>query len=297
MYYLLVLLVLFPFFVGAQDYESYSISEDTLYLGPTSDEEYEEENVSDLSNFNVYYQPTIIDNVFDVPAYNLYYFWDTEDIHPYKSKMNLFPFKYTINFIDTNNVFSYPIRSNRVTSNFGWRKWRYHYGIDIGLNVGDTIISAFDGVVRIAKYSKSYGYTVVVRHYNGLETLYAHLSKILVEPNQEVFSGQIIGLGGNTGRSRGPHLHFEIRFLGAAIDPEILIDFNEKILRTNILTVDSCLFSYLTEVHKARYHVVRKGETLSKIARRYGVSVVRLRKLNNLGKKTIIRPGQRIRYT
>jgi len=281
----------------AQDSLIYPLSIDTFSAGPINDEEYEEEYHMDNSATNVYYKPDYIDNYYDMPAYNQYLFWDTLNIHPYKSKMNLFDDNRTLDIINNDHLYTFPTYSNRITSEFGWRRWRYHYGIDVGINVGDTIVSAFDGVVRIAKYSKSYGYTVVVRHYNGLETLYAHLSKLLVHPNQEVKSGEIIALGGNTGHSTGPHLHLEVRYLGGPINPKEIINFENKTLKYSSITVDQCLFNYLTEIHKARYHKVRKGDSLGKIARRYGVSINRLCKLNGISRKKILRPGQRIRYT
>lgn len=294
-----LLFILFTVFVlqlSAQDSLTMPISIDSISAGPINDEEYEEEDISDLNILN-YYKPNIIDHYFDVPAYNLYLFWDTVDIHPYNSKMNLYDETKIIDLINDEHFFTFPIKSDRITSEFGWRRWKYHYGIDLGLNVGDTIVSAFDGLVRIAKYSKSYGYTVVIRHYNGLETLYAHLSKLLVSPNQEVKSGEIIALGGNTGHSTGPHLHFELRYLGGPINPREIINFENKTLKYSSVTVDQCLFNYLTEIHKARYHKVRKGDSLGKIARKYGVSISRLCKLNNISRKKILRPGQRIRYT
>ncbi|MBF0976287.1 MAG: M23 family metallopeptidase, partial [Bacteroidetes bacterium] len=95
------------------------------------------------------------------------------------------------------------------------RRRRYHYGTDIGLKVGDSIVSVFDGTVRIVSYdAHGYGNYIVVRHNNGLESLYAHLSQTIAVENQKVKAGELIGLGGNTGRSTGPHLHFEFRFLG-----------------------------------------------------------------------------------
>lgn len=282
--------------LAAQDSLLLPISIDSISAGPINDEEYEEEDHLS-TNINFYYKPTIIDHFFDVPAYNQYLFWDTLNIHPYASKMNLFDDNKTIELINNEHLFTFPTQSNRITSEFGWRRWRYHYGIDVGLNVGDTIVSTFDGVVRIAKYSKSYGYTVVIRHYNGLETLYAHLSKLLVHPNQEIKSGEIIALGGNTGHSSGPHLHFEVRYLGGAIDPREIMNVENKSLKYTSITVDQCLFNYLTEIHKARYHKVRKGDNLGKIARKYGVSITRLCKLNNISRKKILRPGMKIRYT
>lgn len=108
----------------------------------------------------------------------------------------------------------------KVTSRFGPRGGKYHYGTDVKLNVGDSVKAIFDGIVRISRRSSSYGYIVVIRHYNGLETYYAHLSKLLVEQEQSVKAGDVIALGGNTGKSRGAHLHLELRYLGAAMDPE-----------------------------------------------------------------------------
>lgn len=280
----------------AQDSLILPISIDSVSAGPINDEEYEENDIFN-ANISVYYKPTIIDHNFDVPAYNQYLFWDTLNIHPYESKMTLFDEYKVIDLVNSEHLFTFPTQSNRITSDFGWRRWRYHYGIDVGLNVGDTIAAVFDGVVRIAKYSKSYGYTVVVRHYNGLETLYAHLSKLLVVPNQEVKSGEIIALGGNTGHSSGPHLHFEIRYLGGPINPNEIINFQNKTLKSLSITIDQCMFNYLTEIHKARYHTVRKGDNLGKIARKYGVSISRLCKLNKISRKKILRPGQKIRYT
>lgn len=293
---ILMFLIFCAFLMNAQDSLVLPLSVDTFSAGPINDEEYEEEDIFN-ANINVYYQPHTIDHYFDVPAYNQYFFWDTINIHPYKSKMNLFDNNKTVELVNNEHFFTFPTTSNRITSEFGWRRWRYHYGIDVGLNIGDTIVSAFDGIVRIAKYSKSYGYTVVVRHYNGLETLYAHLSKLLVSPNQEVKSGEIIALGGNTGHSSGPHLHFEIRYLGGPINPNEIINFQNKSLKYTSITLDQCLFNYLTEIHKARYHTVRKGDNLGKIARKYGVSITRLCKLNKISRKTILRPGRKIRYT
>ena len=186
----------------------------------------------------------------------------------------------------------------RVTSKFGMRRYRYHYGIDLKVRTGDPIYSIFDGVVRIARRSPSYGYLVVVRHTNGLETYYAHLSKLLVEPDQEVKAGELIGLGGNTGRSKGSHLHFETRYLGNPINPEDLIDFENGQLWASDLNLCSYHFRYLEEVNKlkqAMFHKVRNGETLGSIAGRYHTSVSSICRLNGIKSTSIIRIGQRLR--
>lgn len=118
-----------------------------------------------------------------------------------------------------------------LTSKFGWRPrfGRWHYGVDVGVKVGDNLICPWDGQVRICGWdAKGYGNYVVIRHNNGFETVYGHMSKIMVEENQGIKAGEVIGRAGNTGRSTGPHLHFEIRYLGMTINPELIIDFKEK---------------------------------------------------------------------
>jgi len=186
------------------------------------------------------------------------------------------------------------------TSRFGLRRNlnRYHYGIDTRLRTGDPVYSVFDGVVRIARRSPTYGFLVVVRHHNGLETYYAHLSRLLVTPGREVRAGELIGLGGNTGRSRGAHLHFEVRYLGAPINPEHIIDFEKRDLIDPVLNLSAEHFQYLEEVKKlqqAQFHTVRSGETLGAIARRYGTTVNAICNLNGIRSTSIIRVGQRLR--
>ena len=192
-----------------------------------------------------------------------------------------------------------------ITSKYGWRKGRYHNGIDISLRTGDTVVSAFNGKVRYARYNEGgFGNLVIIRHYNGLETFYAHLSKHLVVPNQEVFAGEPIGLGGNSGRSRGAHLHFETRFYDAPMDPEEIIDFNKKDIKSENLFVHRDLFrpgssaAYRSDVMSTggvTVHKVRSGDTLGHIARKHGTSVSRLCQLNNIRPTTTLHIGQSIR--
>ncbi len=206
--------------------------------------------------------------------------------------------------------FACPIEK-KVTSRFGPRRRRWHYGIDLGLRTGDPIKVMFDGKVRIAKRSGAYGNLVVIRHDNGLETYYAHLSRIDVELNQDVKAGEILGLGGNTGRSTGPHLHLEIRYLGAAINPEKVIDFKTFTLLSDTLMLTKDCFRKTTTPSSQRsslaqnsggtkttkggkYYKVRKGDTLGQIARRNGTTVKQIAKLNNI-KGTQIRAGQTLR--
>ena len=199
--------------------------------------------------------------------------------------------------ISKNNLFVVP-RIGEITSRFGLRHRRYHYGTDINLETGDSVLSAFDGRIRITKLSNSYGYVIVVRHLNGLETLYAHLSQINVSNDQLVKAGDLIGLGGNTGHSHGSHLHFEIRYLGAPINPEDIIDFANKKLISNKLNLTAYHFRYQKEIAKLKeacFYKVKKGESLGTIARKHHTSITSLRKLNHLKKSTLIRAGTRIR--
>jgi murein DD-endopeptidase MepM/ murein hydrolase activator NlpD len=188
--------------------------------------------------------------------------------------------------------------SGAVTSRFGPRRHRMHFGIDLRLRTGEPVYSIFDGVVRIARRSPSYGFLVVVRHTNGLETYYAHLSRLLVTPGQEIKAGDRIGLGGNTGRSRGSHLHFEVRYLGAPLNPEDIIDFEKGELIDPMLPLSAHHFRYLADVERlnqAVFHTVRSGDTLGALARRYGTTASAIARLNGIQTTSIIRVGQRLR--
>jgi murein DD-endopeptidase MepM/ murein hydrolase activator NlpD len=153
--------------------------------------------------------------------------WDSISIHIPKTDFSTMTDTIYLSLITYETEYTLP-RISSIISRFGWRRYRYHYGIDTKNTLGDSIFCIFDGVVRIAKRNKTYGNVVIVRHYNGLETFYAHCSKLLVEPNQAVKAGDLIALVGSTGRSSGPHLHFETRYKGVPFNPEYLIDFEKK---------------------------------------------------------------------
>ncbi len=197
----------------------------------------------------------------------------------------------------------------KITSNYGWRHRRMHRGVDLGLPVGTPIAAAFDGMVRISKGNNTggYGNLVVIRHDNGLETYYAHLSKRLVNPGQIVKAGDIIGLGGNTGRSYGSHLHFEMRYLGNDINPNRLVDFDNFALKHDTLfvsgysvstpnptTTQPTVASTPKPASSPTYYRVRKGDNLGRIAQKYHTTVSKLKKLNHL-RSDFIREGQRLR--
>lgn len=221
-----------------------------------------------------------------------YDIWSDSKINPYQ--VNLTNMTDTI-LIDLSSY--HPPAEKYITSDFGFRRWRFHYGIDLKVHRGDSVYNSFDGVVRITKRARDYGYYVLVRHFNGLETLYAHLNKITVNPGDTVSAGIPVGLGGNTGRSTGYHLHYEIRYLGNPINPNDIIDFRDYSLKNRILALNSDHFEYRKEIDKIRYWTVRSGDTLGRISQRTGVSIARLCALNGIKRTSILRIGQRIRYT
>lgn len=236
----------------------------------------------------------------DLPASNQYSNFDTLNIHYKKFDFSTKTDTTYLPLLNPNEMYVQPVPLG-ITSNFGWRKRRFHYGIDLQLKTGDTVSTCFDGVVRLTKRSRSYGYVVVVRHYNGLETLYAHLSKISVQPNQIIKAGDPIGLGGNTGRSFGSHLHWETRYLGVAINPNDIYDFSNHTLRNDTLAISKHTFSYMTKIRtvkkrlkNVKVYTVKKGDSLSSIAKKNGTSVARLKKLNKI-KGNTVKPKQRIR--
>lgn len=303
------------------------------------------------------------DSILHFPAYDTYCHWDTCTIHPNQ---------YSFWGIDSIGVvlndprycgYAHPFHGNK-SSDFGYRRGRGHYGVDINLETGDPVVAAFEGRVRIATRNKSYGNLVVIRHNNGLETLYAHLSKLNVGSGDHVDAGQVIGLGGNTGRSYGSHLHFEVRYRGIPLNPNNLISFEDKKLRTDTYTITLGDFGYLSDeaarrasmkksnryrgpvqakyedkipqkltaatpvkapvktaaptaskavaakpgapkpaASKAtapvkagtRVHVVKKGDTLYKIARIYGTTTEKICKQNGITPSTTLSIGRKLK--
>ena len=268
-------------------------------------------------------QLIISEEEFDESGLDLYEDWD----NMYAHKETALPDSFRIDL----RKFCMPTPSRVVTSNFGPRWRRQHKGLDIKVYIGDTIRAAFDGKVRVVKnqgYRKGYGKYIVIRHNNGLETIYGHLSDWLVQENQEVRAGDPIALGGNTGRSTGSHLHFETRLCGVALNPAIMFDFENQDIVSDFYTFRRDTYEYdgrlatrlrgangkngydpamvnstntgksrsARDAGPARYHKVKKGETLSAIARKHRTTVTALCKINRISKNARLRPGQILKY-
>lgn len=234
------------------------------------------------------------------PADELYdSHWANDWVDPFRGKNIEFPDSCAIDC----STFVLPIDSmTHVTSKFGPRRRRMHKGIDLKVQVGDTIRAAFDGKVRIRNFERrGYGNYLVIRHPNGLETIYGHLSKSLVDINQIVRAGEPIALGGNTGRSTGSHLHFETRFLGQALNPADIIDFDNSVpyqdtyVFYNVKVNGRKSNIYTSTNSQMVYHRVKSGDTLGKIAKMYGTTVNELCRLNGLKSTAMLRLGQSIR--
>ena len=231
-------------------------------------------------------------DAYEYPADDLYPEWSNEYAHKYTNVV--IPDSLLIDLTG----FCMPTESTKVNDIFGYRprRRRMHYGLDIKVERGDTIRAAFEGKVRYVSYQRrGYGHYVVIRHPNGLETLYAHLTKRLVEENEVVRAGDPIRLGGNTGRSTGSHLHFETRLLGKALNPALMFDFpNQDVTGDTYLYVKPKKKVY-DPSDPDTYYKVRSGDTLGRIAARKGTTVKNLCKLNGITTKTTLRIGQVLR--
>src|SRR5574344_1728789 len=264
------------------------------------------------------------------PAAELYDSWD--DAYAHKTAGNM-PDKLTISL----RHFCMPTNSRVITSNFGARWGRQHKGLDVKVYIGDTIRAAFNGKVRVVRYeARGYGNYIVIRHQNGLETIYGHLSKQLVSEDQIVKAGDPIGLGGNTGRSTGSHLHFETRLCGVALNPAIMFDFRNQDVTGDFYTFrrktyarestqanrlrgvngtalaantndsnDDELYSReanqrnnsnRSSAARTRMHKVKSGESLYSTARKRNTTVDAICRLNGISKSTKLRPGQILKY-
>ena len=262
----------------------------------------------------------ILNEQIETPAADLYEDWNNKYAH----RATALPDTFKINL----RGFCMPTDNRVVTSNFGARWGRQHKGIDVKVYIGDTIRAAFSGKVRMVKYEAGgYGECVVIRHGNGLETIYGHMSKHLVAEDEIVEAGQPIGLGGNTGRSTGSHLHFETRLCGVALNPALMFDFKnqdvvgdyymfyrdtyqkESIVANRLRGVNgrgdivsdedmelAIAAPEATYTKNVKFHKVKSGETLSSIARKRHTTVNAICKLNRIGKNIRLMPGQILKY-
>ncbi len=260
-------------------------------------------SIKDIVNdqLETYYQKKLTDT------------WNTKIFNPFRGKKITEPIQ--LRFKD--NEFANPVnRKMVVTSRYGWRRRRAHHGIDIDLQIGDSVKSILDGKVRYVGYHGGHGKTVVVRHYNGLETVYAHLSTYLVKENQEIKKGQVIGKGGVTGNSRGSHLHLEVRYEGRSINPEYLFEFSDtpKILsdvlfvprkwmtprlhrstrKSNIVICKTIEDINKLKEEQKKIYTVQKGDTLYRIADKHGLGVSEICKINSIQKDSVLKIGQEI---
>lgn len=243
--------------------------------------------------------------------------WNTETCYPSGGRNDFSKLKDTLWLCvegDSMQNFYAPV-PGIVTSKYGYRNGRHHSGIDLDLETGDTVRSCWSGKIRYSKYNTGvFGNLVIVRHHNGLETFYVHLSKLLVRPNEDVEAGQPIGLGGNTGRSYGSHLHFEVRLYDEAINPEEVIDFKEMEAKSENFMVHKGIFrpgakpTDWMEQHSETDHVVaavpqpkkvyyrvKSGDTLSRIASINRTTISKLCQLNGIKPSTMLQIGRSLR--
>ncbi|MFT7615119.1 MAG: LysM repeat protein [Parvicellaceae bacterium] len=285
---------------------------DTIYLFEDKTWEY-----SHALNFTGIMSPEIAAKI---EGTNLKVDWQNEVTFNYDNDMSILNDSIWLCTTDSNyNTFCLPSEAP-MTSSFKMRGKRFHYGVDMDLETGDTVRSAFDGIVRYAKFNGAgFGFLAIVRHYNGLETYYAHLSRLDAKINQRVKAGDVLGLGGSTGRSTGAHLHFEVRFFHSPIDPEEIINFKTGTLKTENLIVHKGLFDYrkidgskkrfvtaknktpeqvakeAKEAKEHKWHTIKKGDSLYAMALHYRTSVDKICSLNSISRKKILDVGEKIR--
>jgi murein DD-endopeptidase MepM/ murein hydrolase activator NlpD len=243
--------------------------------------------------------------------------WNDSDTNPYDLQLQDLPAQWSIWLVDSLDQYHCPYQAKVYhRGKFGPRRGRRHQGVDLPLKVGDPVYATFTGKVRVSKYWGAFGNLVIIRHDNGLETFYAHLSKRNVEVGDWVNAGDVIGLGGSTGRSTGPHLHYETRYNGYAFDPQWLIDFENGILRHRLFVLKKKYFNIYSnyeqdfedemkneeddkkedaEREAMRWYTIKSGDTLGRIAINNGTTVSELCRLNGISKTTTLKIGRKIR--
>jgi len=232
-----------------------------------------------------------------IPSNSTYGKWDTKRVSPYSEDITKNDTSLILTLTDTQNNCNFvaPIQDPVITSNFGWRNGRNHHGMDLDLQVWDPVVASFDGMVRIALFHPGYGRVVIIRHYNGLETLYAHLHRFKVKTGDIVEAGQVIGLGGSSGQSSGSHLHYEVRYKGKPLNPKHIISFKENTLISDSLKLVKHKWNYSALPMGIEYHTIQKGDFMYKIADRYGITVNELCEINGIRRNKTLIVGRKLR--
>lgn len=243
--------------------------------------------------------------------------WSSSGTDPYRLDWKDFPSSWSIWLVDSLNQYHVPYKGKvNPRGKFGPRRGRRHQGVDLPLTKGDPIYATFPGKVRISTMMRGYGNLIVIRHENGLETFYGHLSKRNVNVGDIVNAGDVIGLGGSTGRSTGPHLHFETRYMGYAFDPQWLMNFESGELRRRMFVLKKKYLNQYSNYEQnfddefktaeedaaeeaalaaMRWYKVRSGDTLGRIAINNGTTVSAICRLNGIKSTSTLRIGQRLR--
>ncbi|MCB0396171.1 MAG: peptidoglycan DD-metalloendopeptidase family protein [Flavobacteriales bacterium] len=227
------------------------------------------------------------------PAHDIYGSWDTHEVNPYDKTLSANDTTVLLVLKSDTQEFVQPV-VGVITSRYGFRDGRHHNGVDIDLQVWDKVYAAFDGVVRIAHADGGYGRLVVIRHYNGLETFYAHLHRYKVSEGDTVKAGQVIGLGGSSGRSTGSHLHFEMRYKGKPVNPMHMIALKEQKLISDSVVLYNNGRTYSAYPKGVVYHTIERGDCLYNIARRYGTTISHICEMNGIRRNSTLRVGRKL---
>ena len=244
-------------------------------------------------------------------------YWDQTSSNPYRMPVDSLPYSWSIWLVDSLGQFHCPYQGDvHPRGKFGPRRGRRHQGVDLPLKTGDPIYATFTGRVRLSKYMGGFGNLVVIRHENGIETFYGHLSKRNVEVGDWVNAGDVIGLGGSTGRSTGPHLHYETRYNGFAFDPQWLVNFKTGELRHRLFVLKKKYFNIYSNYEQdfedewkneeddkreeaerkaMKWHVIRSGDTLSRIAVNNNTTISEICRLNGISRNTTLKIGRKLR--
>ena len=305
------------------------IVHDTVFIYPDTfddEEECEDEEeetsgsigmpIDTLNTEDKFLKVILLDNgtwmYYDIPKPDLPDFisndhWMTDQVHAY-SDINIKDLPEELPLVLCDSLHGWHIPGEgRLVSTYKVRRGHKHQGVDLGVGFGNPIYAAFDGVVRAAlppRLTGGYGNVVVLRHASGLETYYGHLTKYIVEPDDLVKAGEVIGYCGSTGRSTGPHLHFETRYMGQSFDPERIFDFEEGTLRDTVFTLKKHYFSIYSHEGQSDKeskaasgrvtYTVKKGDTLGSIAKKHGTTVSAICKLNGINEKKVLKIGQKL---